>query len=104
MHGSADPEPDPHQNVMDPEHWFNHQAVVVLCPSESSVCVCIGKEEGVAGYGKKPYCSQGFGSGSVLDPDSTRSLDPDPDPDPGGQKCPTKVFEILCFKVLDVLF
>ncbi len=20
-HGSADPEPDPHQNVMDPEHW-----------------------------------------------------------------------------------
>jgi hypothetical protein len=21
-HGSADPDPDPHQNVMDPEHWF----------------------------------------------------------------------------------
>jgi hypothetical protein len=20
-HGSADPDPDPHQNVMDPEHW-----------------------------------------------------------------------------------
>jgi hypothetical protein len=25
-HGSADPnsEPDPHQNVMDPQHWFLH--------------------------------------------------------------------------------
>jgi hypothetical protein len=21
MHGSADPDPDPQQNVMDPEHW-----------------------------------------------------------------------------------
>jgi hypothetical protein len=21
-HGSADPDQDPHQNVMDPEHWF----------------------------------------------------------------------------------
>jgi hypothetical protein len=20
-HGSADPDPDPHQNVMDPQHW-----------------------------------------------------------------------------------
>jgi hypothetical protein len=22
MHGSADPDPDPYQNVMDPQHWF----------------------------------------------------------------------------------
>jgi hypothetical protein len=21
-HGSADPDPDPHQNGMDPQHWF----------------------------------------------------------------------------------
>ncbi len=21
-HGSAVPDPDPHQNVMDPQHWF----------------------------------------------------------------------------------
>ncbi len=21
-HGSADPDPDPHQTVMDPEHWY----------------------------------------------------------------------------------
>ncbi len=21
-HGSANPDPDPHQNVMDPEHWL----------------------------------------------------------------------------------
>jgi hypothetical protein len=21
-HGSADPDPDPHQNIMDPEHWL----------------------------------------------------------------------------------
>jgi hypothetical protein len=28
-HGSADPDPDPHQNVMDPQHWleeFNFEA------------------------------------------------------------------------------
>ncbi len=35
---------------------FNHQAVV-LCPSECSVCLCIGKEEGIAGYGRKPCFS-----------------------------------------------
>jgi hypothetical protein len=23
-HGSADPDPDPHQNVMDPKHWLLH--------------------------------------------------------------------------------
>jgi hypothetical protein len=27
-HGSADPVPDPHQNVMDPQHCFN---VFFLC-------------------------------------------------------------------------
>jgi hypothetical protein len=32
---------------------------------------------------------QCFGSGSGLDPDSIRSVDPDPDP--GGQKRPAKV-------------
>jgi hypothetical protein len=36
-------------------------------------------------------CSaQGCGSGSELDPDSIRSVDPDPDPDPGGQNDPQK--------------
>jgi hypothetical protein len=45
-HGSADPEPDPHQNVMDPEHWFNRQAVVVLRPSVCSVCVGMHWEGG----------------------------------------------------------
>jgi hypothetical protein len=24
MHGSADPDPDPHQNVLDPQHWLSH--------------------------------------------------------------------------------
>jgi hypothetical protein len=30
-HGSADP--DPHQNVMDPEHWLEHsfQGIFALC-------------------------------------------------------------------------
>jgi hypothetical protein len=23
-HGSADPDPDPHQNVMDLEHWYKY--------------------------------------------------------------------------------
>jgi hypothetical protein len=24
-HGTADPDPDPHQNVMDPEHWYSER-------------------------------------------------------------------------------
>ncbi len=24
MHGSADPDPDPPRNVMDPQHWFSN--------------------------------------------------------------------------------
>jgi hypothetical protein len=38
-----------------------------------------------------------FGSGSVLDPDSIRSVDPDPDP--GGQKLPTKIEKMKKFHV-----
>ncbi len=26
-HGSADPDPDPHQNVMDPQHWEKRKKV-----------------------------------------------------------------------------
>jgi hypothetical protein len=26
MHGSADPDPDPQQNVMDPQHWLVHHS------------------------------------------------------------------------------
>ncbi len=26
-HGSADPDPDPHQNVMDPEHWLHSNKI-----------------------------------------------------------------------------
>ncbi len=36
-----------------------------------------------------PYPGTPCGSGSVLDPDSVRSVDPDPDP--GGQKCPKSI-------------
>jgi hypothetical protein len=25
-HGSTDPDPDPHQNVMDPQHWPNYKS------------------------------------------------------------------------------
>ncbi len=27
-HGSADPDPDPHQNVMDPQHYFTGTIVL----------------------------------------------------------------------------
>jgi hypothetical protein len=30
-HGSADPDPDPPQNVMDPQHWINHTGFLSLC-------------------------------------------------------------------------
>jgi hypothetical protein len=29
-HGSADPDPDPHQNVMDPQHWLLNTKVELL--------------------------------------------------------------------------
>jgi hypothetical protein len=54
---------------------------------------------------------QGFGSGSGLDPDSIRSVDPDPYSESGSgsrrAKMTQKVeknLEISCFEVLDVLF
>ncbi len=30
-HGSADPDPGPHQNVMDPEHWFFGSVKIFCC-------------------------------------------------------------------------
>jgi hypothetical protein len=33
-HGSADPDPDPHQNVMDPQHWYFYQAAFQSCGLE----------------------------------------------------------------------
>ncbi len=52
-------------------------------------------------YSISQIADQCFGSGSGLDPDSIRSVDP------GGQKWSTKTgksSEISCFEVLDVLF
>ncbi len=52
--------------------------------------------------------NQCFGSGSVLDPDSIRSVDPDPYSESGSRTKMTQKsrnnFEISCFEVLDVLF
>ncbi len=40
MHGSADPDPDPHQNVMDPEHWLQYKTgdflSIVLLPANNA--------------------------------------------------------------------
>jgi hypothetical protein len=42
-HGSADPDPDPHQNVMDPQHclqhshqslYFSHPSILATCSSD----------------------------------------------------------------------
>jgi hypothetical protein len=57
-HGSADPDPDPHQNVMDPQH----RTTVSTLPSSTS-CTSVPD--------------------SVVDPDSTYhpNMDPDADPD-----------------------
>jgi hypothetical protein len=37
-HGFADPDPGPHQNVMDPEHWKKTRIVTTL-----TVGVCDGQ-------------------------------------------------------------
>jgi hypothetical protein len=33
-HGSADPDTDPHQNVLDPEHWKNPWEIIVRLESD----------------------------------------------------------------------
>jgi hypothetical protein len=33
-HGSADPDPDPSQNVMDPQHWWREGLILVLTSPE----------------------------------------------------------------------
>jgi hypothetical protein len=43
-HGSADPDPDPHQNVMDPQHFLSHgvklhQIFEIRIPHLRSLCV-----------------------------------------------------------------
>jgi hypothetical protein len=52
--------------------------------------------------------SQGFGSGSVLDPDSIGSVDPDSESGSGSRRAKTTKVEKnsknSCFEVLDVLF
>jgi hypothetical protein len=50
--------------------------------------------------GKNKYLKAGSESGSVLDRDSIRSVDPDPYPDSGGQKLPKKEEKIKKFHVL----
>jgi hypothetical protein len=58
-HGSADP--DPHQNIMDPQHWFLH---IIHVPGTESCTVvdCHRFEEGSGAF--------------------HLNVDPDPDPDP----------------------
>ncbi len=46
-HGSADP--DPHQNVMDPEHWKIHFKIVTCGLAELNGCVI------EAGPAKNPF-------------------------------------------------
>jgi hypothetical protein len=56
------------------------------------------------------FQQQRFGSGSELDPDSIRSVDPDPESGSGSgsrraqRPKKEKSKEISCFEVLDVLF
>jgi hypothetical protein len=45
-HGSANPDPDPHQNVMDPQHW---KCAVLCCrmtPASLSLYQTIGENVG----------------------------------------------------------
>jgi hypothetical protein len=32
-HGSADPDPDPHQNVMDPQHCYLQRIIELFTPT-----------------------------------------------------------------------
>jgi hypothetical protein len=41
-HGSADPDPSHHQNVMDPQHWF---LMPLLCNSTSETNTRVKEEE-----------------------------------------------------------
>ncbi len=65
-------DPDPYQNVTDPENWSIIQRLFLLTYT--------GVSNSVTGSGLKLV------SDSDLDPDPAQNLDadPDPDPDPGG--------------------
>ncbi len=39
-YGSADPDPDPQKNVMDPQHWWIYSVVLLL----RIINECVGKE------------------------------------------------------------
>ena len=41
-HGSTDPDPDPHQNVMDPEHCFEAKraALIALKKARNALQIC----------------------------------------------------------------
>jgi hypothetical protein len=58
---------------------------------------------------RNKYIFQGFGCETGLDPDSIRSVDLDPYSKSGSRRAKMthksgKFYEILCFKVMDVLF
>jgi hypothetical protein len=80
-HGSADPDPDPHQNVMDPQHCFSQNSHFCSC--------CISPvpdraDSGSAAAVPRPPPGDPYVFG-LRDPDPgplVRGMDPDPDPDP----------------------
>jgi hypothetical protein len=57
-HGSEDPDPDPPQNVMDPEHWYRPYNKELLVDFVTST-FCHLKE-----FLKLFYSKKGTGSGS----------------------------------------
>ncbi len=84
-HGSADPDPNPHQNVMDPEHWLAGASTYhskfacnfkILSVQISKRCFHLMPYT----FREDPTIS------SVSYPDSIRSMDPDLDSESGSRK------------------
>ncbi len=43
-HGSADPDPDPFQNVMDPEHWMDQGGVLRVWQEPTWILACLQEQ------------------------------------------------------------
>jgi hypothetical protein len=44
-HGSEDPDPDPHQNVMDPQHWLQGGTYLTRVPYITLNCAVHGRSD-----------------------------------------------------------
>ncbi len=54
-HGSADPDPDPHQNVMDPQHWLRDSSLLLGAQCSARCCTSWTRWWTSLGLSQRPH-------------------------------------------------